>query len=107
MDLINDHCGRAATLSGLDLVGFDKNDKHSFPVILEYSNMEPWTLEHLYPASNMIGLRPCANLPAVKGLIQSAPPLNDCFIETYFVDVKSIYFKQNTGVTGCTHQCLE
>ena len=37
-------------------------------------------LEHFYPANNMIRLRLNANLPAVKGLIQSAPPLNDCFI---------------------------
>ena len=37
-------------------------------------------LDHLYPANNMIRLRLSANLPAVKGLIQSASPLNDCFI---------------------------
>ena len=41
IDAINDHCGGAATLSRLDLVEFDKNDNCSFPVILEYSNMEP------------------------------------------------------------------
>ena len=54
-------------------------------------------LEHLYPANNMIRLRINANLLAVKRLIQSASPLNDCFIaekfkiETNFEDVKSTY----------------
>ena len=43
IDAINDHRGGAATLSRLDLVGFDNNGTHSFPVISEYSNMEPWT----------------------------------------------------------------
>ena len=37
-------------------------------------------LEHLYPANNMIRLGLSANLPAVKGLIQSASPVNDCCI---------------------------
>ena len=63
--------------------------------------------EHLYPANNMIMLRLSANLPEVKGLIQSASLLNDCFIaETNFKDVKSSYSKQNTEVTGCTYECL-
>ena len=34
-------------------------------------------LEHLYPVNNMIRLRLIDNLPAVKGLIQLASPLND------------------------------
>ena len=64
-------------------------------------------LEHLYPANNMIRLRLSANLPAVKGLIQSASIrmtvlLQRLKIETNFEDVKSIYCKQNIEVTGYT-----
>ena len=56
-------------------------------------------LEHLHPANNMVRLRLSTNLPAVKGLTQSASPLNDCLlqrlkIQTNFEDVKS------TEVTG-------
>ena len=34
----------------------------------------------LYPANNMIRLELSPNLPTVKGLIQSASPINHCFI---------------------------
>ena len=82
-------------MNRLDLVGFDKNDKHFFPFILEYSNMEPWHgLGALISCNNMIRLTLSVNLSAVKGLIQSASPLNDCFIaETNFEDIKSVYCK--------------
>ena len=57
----------------LDLVGFDMNHKHSFPVILEYSNIEPWTW-----STYLQEIR-----GSIKGIIQSVLPLNDgCNTET-------------------------
>ena len=76
IDAIIDHCVGAATFSRLDLVGFDKNDKHSFTAILEYSNMA-MDMEHLYPAKNINRLRLSTNLLAVKRLIQL---VDHCFI---------------------------
>ena len=80
MDAINGHCGGAANLSRLDFVGFDNmQERQTFLSchfrIFRHGNMD---LEHLCLENNMTRLS--ANLPAIKGLIQSASPLNDCFI---------------------------
>ena len=51
----------------LDLAGFDMNHKHSFPVILECSNMEPsQDLEHLSTGNKTINHRLCTSFSTVK-----------------------------------------
>ena len=69
-------------INSVDLVGFDKiQERQTFLScyfrIFKHRTMD---LEHLHPANNMNRLWLSANLPAVKGLIQSASPLNNCFI---------------------------